>query len=69
MPYERAQAITNTFATIFLNSVVRGAPPIRLDEVDGQEELIYQVTSSGEHLSRALHAGGDATKAVGKACV
>ena len=42
-PYERAQAITNTFATTFLNSVFRGTEPIHPDQVDGQEDLIYQV--------------------------
>ncbi|MGI9606205.1 MAG: BMP family ABC transporter substrate-binding protein, partial [Acidimicrobiales bacterium] len=42
-PYERAQGITNTFATTFLDSVFRGADPIRLDQVDGQADLIYQV--------------------------
>ena len=42
-PYERARAITHTFATTFLDSVFRGTDPIQLDQVDGQADLIYQV--------------------------
>jgi hypothetical protein len=42
-PFARAQDITNTFATTFVDSVFRGAPPLRLDQVDGQTDLIYQV--------------------------
>ena len=43
MPIERAQAITNTFATTFLESVFRGGDPIDPLTVDEQGDVVYQV--------------------------
>ncbi len=42
MPIERAQAITNTFAVTFLDSVFRGAAPIDPLDVDEQTDLVYR---------------------------
>ena len=43
MPIERAQAITNTFAVSFLNSIFKGGTPIALDEVDEQTDFVYLI--------------------------
>ncbi len=43
MPAERAQAITNTFAVTFLDSVFRDGQAISQDQVDEQDDLIYLV--------------------------
>ena len=40
-PFERARDITNTFVSTFLDSVFRGAEPIRLDQVDGQDAVRF----------------------------
>ncbi len=41
MPIERAQAITNTFASTFLDSVFKGGAPIEPAQVAGYDDLIY----------------------------
>lgn len=43
MPIERAQAITNTFAVSFLDSIFKGGTAIALDEVDEQTDFVYLV--------------------------
>lgn len=43
MPIERAQAITNTFAVSFLDSIFKGGVPIALDEVDEQTDFAYLI--------------------------
>jgi len=43
MPIERAQAITNTFAVSFLDSVFKGGTPISLDQVDEQTDFVYLI--------------------------
>jgi predicted dienelactone hydrolase len=43
MPIERAQAITNTFAISFLDSIFKGGTPIALDEVDEQTDFVYLI--------------------------
>jgi predicted dienelactone hydrolase len=43
MPIERAQAITNSFAVSFLDSIFKGGTPIALDEVDEQTDFVYRI--------------------------
>jgi predicted dienelactone hydrolase len=43
MPIERAQAITNTFAISFLDSIFKGGTPIALDDVDEQTDFVYLI--------------------------
>ena len=43
MAIERAQAITNTFAVSFLNSIFRGSTTIALDQVDEQTDFTYYI--------------------------
>jgi predicted dienelactone hydrolase len=43
MPIDRAQAITNTFAVSFLDSIFKGGTPIALDEVDEQTDFVYRI--------------------------
>ncbi len=43
MPIERAQAITNTFAVMFLDSIFKGGDPLRAEQADEQPDLTFLV--------------------------